>query len=1104
MRAMGMLTPSAPGAASQVVFQAGAVVLVMPADQDWSWASTWWFLVSTRAADYPGWQTARFLPPRTPADSNCSLDVAARPTQRCWAMQGYLYDVVYDAMELEPSAVASTTLVPSALSASSRKFYTIHLLSCDFFFGEMSTTRTTVQPINNTGVEVVSVPVGSGYELAAALVNASVAQILVTAPFVNVTDADFEALGVSLPLRLDRNVSVTAPADQQWPLLTLRAVKKMSLGPNVTLRFTGLAIDPVVSLYSFRSASVMPMVGRSSGGPPGAGSTPRIVIDKCALVPELGLEGAKSYAWLISIPRPETAPGMQILNGLGGSPANCSHDGAAPPLQRCWASNNMFVDVAASMVDVDSKTGVTTRLNYDVLILDTTVHFNKGIPEACMDAPDPVECYFRLSVNTSAVTLTGTAAAPTDTATWSPPPAAGSQPGGSSSGSASLGIIVGCVVGGVGALIGVAVVAAVLRRRRRASSGGARQSAYEKPGLTGASAVVDVHSSNADGEDPPHPKNAALTSATGPRGGQRSWRLIRTGGAESSARSSSPACSGIMSTAGDAATGSSGLLGTGNRDHRSPMQGGAGGIDGESSGLATQEVSSPAFEGSTQHAVPAAAAAAAEVATQLKHLLALPTGSKPPPLLHPNAAFAAAAAAGAVAVVPTTPFRRDLNINVQFDVGSPAQQCAGKGGAVGNHGSSSCSATASSTPPLGSKAGAAMLAQPADDGEEADAQQPAVLAAFQPSDSAAAAAAAAAATCAAGVAPDGNMRRGTIHGRGGAAAEATSATPHDANAAVQLLPRVLGKGAFGRVVEGRFKGERVAVKLLLMDRLGLGLGGGGLPSGAAAGTGGGSGHRGQDQYVLAFVREVEILGRIDHANVVRLLAASVEPPRLALVMELMDCSLERVLFGAGPGAPLLPLPKLLHIAIQIAQGLAYLHPTVLHKDLKPGNVLLRGADSDTPDVKLSDFGLSSLRMHTVPTLNAACGTPAYMAPELFDPETTTVTHHADMYSFGVLLWAMLAGKQPWQDFSMVALAYQVSLGARLPLQYLGEGRCPAKLRELITACWDADPLRRPAAAEVVIELLLIKQQAGAALLQPAEEQQAGAAHAQHGSGNQPA
>ncbi|KXZ47222.1 hypothetical protein GPECTOR_37g228 [Gonium pectorale] len=243
--------------------------------------------------------------------------------------------------------------------------------------------------------------------------------------------------------------------------------------------------------------------------------------------------------------------------------------------------------------------------------------------------------------------------------------------------------------------------------------------------------------------------------------------------------------------------------------------------------------------------------------------------------------------------------------------------------------------------------------------------------------------------------------------------------------------------------------------------------------------------------IKLFASEVAVLGRCDHPNVVRLLAACLTPPRLCLVMERCETSLERVMYrrgeaggsGAGPSVASpqrgmrMPLPKLLHIAIQICQGLEYLHPTIVHRDLKPANVLINGADTDRPVAKLADFGLSRIRATTAPTLSPEAGTPCYMAPECFDVLNNIITHRADMYSLGVLLWAMLTGERPWEGLNVFTMAVKVTMrGERLPLEGLSERRCPPKLRRLIRQCWEADPRRRPAAAEAAKTLMLIQQQ----------------------------
>ncbi|GLI70262.1 hypothetical protein VaNZ11_015111 [Volvox africanus] len=273
---------------------------------------------------------------------------------------------------------------------------------------------------------------------------------------------------------------------------------------------------------------------------------------------------------------------------------------------------------------------------------------------------------------------------------------------------------------------------------------------------------------------------------------------------------------------------------------------------------------------------------------------------------------------------------------------------------------------------------------------------------------------------------------------------------------VELSQVVRGKGAFGRVMEGTFNGERVAVKLLACDWAW------GEPT---------------ETFTRCFAQELEVLSRCQHPNVVRLLAACVDAPRLCLVLELMETSLDRVIYG-DPTAPLMPLPKVLHIAISVAAALAYLHPTIIHRDLKPANVLINDPQSDRPVVKLTDFGLARLRVTVMPTEHPDAGTPAYMAPECFDVQDNLVTHKADIFSLGVLLWEMLMCKRPWEGLANpLAVALMVAYSdARLSLSDLGEDRCPPKLARLIEACWERDPARRPAAAEVAKHLALMQQQ----------------------------
>ncbi|PNH04866.1 putative serine/threonine-protein kinase [Tetrabaena socialis] len=256
----------------------------------------------------------------------------------------------------------------------------------------------------------------------------------------------------------------------------------------------------------------------------------------------------------------------------------------------------------------------------------------------------------------------------------------------------------------------------------------------------------------------------------------------------------------------------------------------------------------------------------------------------------------------------------------------------------------------------------------------------------------------------------GEGKAGGLEGGGGGGGGGGGSMPE-----LTLLPVVLGRGSYGRVVEGLYGGQRVAVKLVPEARQGEG--------GGAVDTAGVS---------RSFEAEVTVLGRCQHPNVVRLLAACMTPPRLCLVMELMDTTLERMVVAA-PGR-LLPLDQAsaLHPAGRGTR--AGIPPP--HRGAQPANILVNNPLGQGQVAKLTDFGLSRL----------AC--------------TALITHTPE------------AGT----GLTLISLAYRVTFcGDRPPLAAIPAGRRPARLLRLMQQCWDADPQRRPAAAELVKEVAALRE-----------------------------
>ncbi|CAH8387411.1 unnamed protein product [Eruca vesicaria subsp. sativa] len=156
-----------------------------------------------------------------------------------------------------------------------------------------------------------------------------------------------------------------------------------------------------------------------------------------------------------------------------------------------------------------------------------------------------------------------------------------------------------------------------------------------------------------------------------------------------------------------------------------------------------------------------------------------------------------------------------------------------------------------------------------------------------------------------------------------------------------------------------------------------------------------------------WLAEVQLLGVVNHPNVVRLLGYCSEDTERLLVYELMsNLSLEDHLFTRR--TPALPWKQRLEIMLGAAQGLAYLHEIqVIYRDFKSSNVLL----DDDFNPKLSDFGLAreGPEGDNTHVTTARVGTDGYAAPEYV--ETGHLRKHSDVYSFGVVLYEIITGRR---------------------------------------------------------------------------------------------
>jgi eukaryotic-like serine/threonine-protein kinase len=185
-----------------------------------------------------------------------------------------------------------------------------------------------------------------------------------------------------------------------------------------------------------------------------------------------------------------------------------------------------------------------------------------------------------------------------------------------------------------------------------------------------------------------------------------------------------------------------------------------------------------------------------------------------------------------------------------------------------------------------------------------------------------------------------------------------------------------------------------------------------------------------DEVARRFEREAEAAARLDHPNIIGVTDfGHTADGMLFLVMELLHGqSLTEIIRPDGVGRPL-PVERALHIERQILRALEHAHSMgVVHRDLKPDNVMVITRDGERDIVKLLDFGIAKITAPldgTSPSGSALTqagvvfGTPEYLSPEQAMGEEAD--QRADLYSAGIVLYEMLAGKRPFDAPSKVQI-----------------------------------------------------------------------------------
>lgn len=233
-----------------------------------------------------------------------------------------------------------------------------------------------------------------------------------------------------------------------------------------------------------------------------------------------------------------------------------------------------------------------------------------------------------------------------------------------------------------------------------------------------------------------------------------------------------------------------------------------------------------------------------------------------------------------------------------------------------------------------------------------------------------------------------------------------------------------------------------------------------------------------------FLRESRLLNALNHPNIVKFFGL-VDDPHYGLCMILEY--LNGVTLDEGLSRGRMPPEKAVELALGIAEALRYCHedpshPVVLHRDLKPGNIMIVSGESGMRPV-LIDFGIGKFAGPAQTQLTmpgAISGTPRYMAPEQWEGDSTKITTATDMFALSLVLFEMLAGEPAYGSDDDVSALRTMALNPRLPhpkglRDYEHLRGISRRLEDLVEIGRRKDPARRWSMGEFILQARSIFQ-----------------------------
>jgi serine/threonine protein kinase len=214
----------------------------------------------------------------------------------------------------------------------------------------------------------------------------------------------------------------------------------------------------------------------------------------------------------------------------------------------------------------------------------------------------------------------------------------------------------------------------------------------------------------------------------------------------------------------------------------------------------------------------------------------------------------------------------------------------------------------------------------------------------------------------------------------------------------------LGKGSMGMVYQAHDPeiDRLIALKVLRQDRLT------------------------SEDFVQRFLKEARAIGRLSHPNIVTVYDVGQDHGTIYIAMEFLEGkSLDQLIAEKN-----LRMEEILNLGIQVAETLDYAHQKgIVHRDVKPSNIIVQA----NSQIKITDFGIAHIEDPSAPVQTQAgeiLGTPAYMSPE--QASSRPVDGRSDLFSLGVILYELSAGKRPFAGANLAAIFQAVTQEHPLP------------------------------------------------------------------------